>query len=940
VADDHLGRSSAIGRSTEYDAFISYSHALDGNLAPRFQRELERFAKPWYQLRAIRVFRDNASLTANPGLWSSIERALTGSRWFVLMASPEAAASPWVGREVNWWLANRSPQRILIVLTAGELFWDEHSGDFDWASTNAVPQALRGALAEEPRWVDLRWLHKVEHIAAANPTFRDSVADVAAAVREVPKDLLVGEHIKAHRRAMRLAWSGVSALALLLVVTLIATFVAIGQRDTAVANARVAEARALAALAVANLGTHLDLAELFAVQAYRTDDDPQTRSALFQAVTASPGLQRYLPAGASVTTVTGSADGNVVLAGTADGHVLRWDIARGTKSVIRIGTAPVTSLSTDDNATTTAAANGTAAVLWQASTSKQTTLRTDSAYAVGVSPSGQSIAVLNKTPNGAELTTYDGVAGDYIGNILLTTEWDSVGLPDDATIMLYTVNGYWERRSATDFSTEASSTNPLHPATTGMMGYSPHGDFVGLDTFGQSSVWHSGTSTGNSDVNSPDLNANTYTGQNATAFAISPDGTRVARTDSGTINVSGTSTGTSSAWNAALTGNNGSNANGLAFLGDLRLVSANGATVTLWDLTQLGRLDTDLDVQLDYGCNACTPDLAVSPKNDRAVFVTNNDATEYHLNGQADPQAIGGTNPTMIGSPTSAVWSNNGADITLIGLGSGTASIWKANSPVNPIGTWPTTAPNAADQETLDVVAAGMSPTGDRVASVHGDGAIDVHAFPSGHVTDTVPPLQGAYPPDVTASISPDLAAAAIITHAGESLWSPVTVVDVADGVRHILPGGLATATAFARNALVVMRPTGTLEVWNTAGTQLLRTIPDSGNYYPGLAVSPDGTLAVRMRSDNTIVLTDLNSGTTIGSFVMPQAPSGQTAFTFTPDGTQLLIGEQGGSLTRWPMTVSGWVNTACTSAGRNLTPAEWTQYVGTTPVPDLTCTR
>lgn len=64
------------GATSGYDAFISYSHALDGAVAQALQTGLERFAKPWYQLRALRVFRDTTSLSANPGLWSSIETAL------------------------------------------------------------------------------------------------------------------------------------------------------------------------------------------------------------------------------------------------------------------------------------------------------------------------------------------------------------------------------------------------------------------------------------------------------------------------------------------------------------------------------------------------------------------------------------------------------------------------------------------------------------------------------------------------------------------------------------------------------------------------------------------------------------------------------------------------------------------------------------------------
>jgi hypothetical protein len=62
---------------------MSYNRAVDGKLAPALQRALHGFAKPWYRLRALRVFRDDASLSANPGLWSSIEQALVDSEFFV-----------------------------------------------------------------------------------------------------------------------------------------------------------------------------------------------------------------------------------------------------------------------------------------------------------------------------------------------------------------------------------------------------------------------------------------------------------------------------------------------------------------------------------------------------------------------------------------------------------------------------------------------------------------------------------------------------------------------------------------------------------------------------------------------------------------------------------------------------------------------------------------
>ena len=51
-----------------YDAFISYSHAADGRLAPAVQTGLQRLARPWYRRWALRVFRDDTGLSEIPRL--------------------------------------------------------------------------------------------------------------------------------------------------------------------------------------------------------------------------------------------------------------------------------------------------------------------------------------------------------------------------------------------------------------------------------------------------------------------------------------------------------------------------------------------------------------------------------------------------------------------------------------------------------------------------------------------------------------------------------------------------------------------------------------------------------------------------------------------------------------------------------------------------------
>src|SRR5262249_16946570 len=81
--------------ASRYAAFLSYGHAADRALAAALQRSLQRIGKPWYRRPTLMIFRDETSLSADPGLWTSIERNLAQSDYLILLASPAAAQSAW-----------------------------------------------------------------------------------------------------------------------------------------------------------------------------------------------------------------------------------------------------------------------------------------------------------------------------------------------------------------------------------------------------------------------------------------------------------------------------------------------------------------------------------------------------------------------------------------------------------------------------------------------------------------------------------------------------------------------------------------------------------------------------------------------------------------------------------------------------------------------------
>ena len=314
-----------------YGAFISYSRTVDARLAPALENALERFAKPWNRARSVRVFRDDADLSANAGLWTSITEALVESDVFILLASPPAAQSRWVEREIEYWRQHKDTGRLLIVPTAGEVVWDEEAGDFDWRQTTALPRALSGAFSEEPRYTDLRWARDAVELTLDHDRFRDVVADLAGAIHRRPKDEMYGEQVSQHRRTIRLARGAVTVLCVLALAATIAAVLAVRASNRAETEARISLSRQLAAQSlVAQQDRRFDLGLLLAARAYRTDPTPQARDALLSSLLAVPHLRATFQTGDAVE-VAASDDRRRLAFRTAAGRVAVWDPLAGRR---------------------------------------------------------------------------------------------------------------------------------------------------------------------------------------------------------------------------------------------------------------------------------------------------------------------------------------------------------------------------------------------------------------------------------------------------------------------------------------------------------------------------------------------------------------------------------------------------------------------------------
>lgn len=289
--------------SHRYNAFISYSRKVDTDVAAAFQSALQRFAKPWYRMRAVRVFRDDTDLRNEP-LRPAVKAALDQSEFLVLLASPAAAQSEWIAEEVGYWREYKKRGHLLIVLTEGDdIVWDDRKADFDWTNDPPLPRTVSGAFDEEPRWSDLRQPKRQRQLSLSNPEFRSAVADVAASLHHVEdKSQIVGEEVRQHRRTKQVAGGAMLALAGLAVA---ATVLALLAYDTS----QLSRSRELAATANAQLSADPERSVFLASQAYDVRKTPQALDALERALVdlhvraTVPGRRPHLAPGSNLVVV-------------------------------------------------------------------------------------------------------------------------------------------------------------------------------------------------------------------------------------------------------------------------------------------------------------------------------------------------------------------------------------------------------------------------------------------------------------------------------------------------------------------------------------------------------------------------------------------------------------------------------------------------------------
>lgn len=317
-----------------YDGFISYCTAADREFAPKIQDGLEKLAKPWGARTALDIFQDIDDLAATPDLEAAFKSLFSESQTLVFLASPGAAASEWCNDEVAYWIRNRPPEHLVVVLTDGTLSFDKNADHpIAFERSTAAPPAF-AELTAVPLYIDMteerRRTDAFDHRNDSN--FRAKLTKVAAAIHsnktgtEVrPRDI-DSKDLEEHRKTRRLRNAAIVALAAISLVAVGAAIIAELQRQDADNGRQVALSKQLSSQSIETSSRQLALGSLLGIEAYRVRQTPEALGSMISAASRSADVHKVLHGHERpVRSVAYNGDGTLVASTGTDGAIILRD---------------------------------------------------------------------------------------------------------------------------------------------------------------------------------------------------------------------------------------------------------------------------------------------------------------------------------------------------------------------------------------------------------------------------------------------------------------------------------------------------------------------------------------------------------------------------------------------------------------------------------------
>ena len=161
-------------------------------------------------------------------------------------------------------------------------------------------------------------------------------------------------------------------------------------------------------------------------------------------------------------------------------------------------------------------------------------------------------------------------------------------------------------------------------------------------------------------------------------------------------------------------------------------------------------------------------------------------------------------------------------------------------------------------------------------------------------------------------------------------LWDVASQKRIGDPI--LGDGGRAESVAFSPDGktLAWAGLDNTIILWDVASRTSGEPLRH-GDLVLSVAFSPDGATLVSGADDGTIVVWDVASRAAFGDPLRGHDGRVRTV-DFSPDQSILASGGFDGAIVMWSMDPADWSRAACRIANRNLTRAEWEQYLGDEP--------
>jgi len=728
-----------------------------------------------------------------------------------------------------------------------------------------------------------------------------------------------GEDVRQFRRTRQIVIGVIGVLVLLTAAAGTGAVVAVQYAGEATAQASIAVSRLLSAQSRLDLGGAPDRALLLAAEAESSAPTAEAHGALALAVQRTSGEDHVLRPGGQQFAVAVSPDGATLASGGPEGTVDLTGLATGAlarRLPATAGDGLLLDLAFSPDGTRLATVSSRGVRLWNVVT--------------GV-PEGEPI------PDGGDRLAFDPLTGALVvtgGTGTGARRYDPVRHsalpwppnPHTAAVKSVAVSSRGVLATGSDDKTIAL-TGPAgdqrilsgFPHSISSIAFSPDGATLVAASLNEAQIW---------DVASGQKRGAVTSGKNIVmGVAVSRDGNVLATTGVDR---------TVMLWNLT------SRFPLRTMTGHLNVVydaafGADGLLATAgWDGTV--RVWNTPDVLPVFGPTTAMAGAAYSP--DGARFVTGSVDGKVMIFDTRRRTQVG----ALVGHTTTVRDVAYSPDGAVIATASGTPG---SPGPDNGVRLW-----DAADGHQRAVLAhpqsvnhVAFSPDGRRLATLGGDGHLRIWDVATGQQgQDLTTPTSSAVQISALAFVDDQHAVAAtgFVTEWDLTTGTPTPLGK--DGLAG-LPSGVTAAAVTRDHATLALGSTdGQIVLWDVQANQA-RLVPFAGHDQSvnDLAFSPDGKTLASVGIDGNLVFFSAATGALIGAG-LPLTSSALTDVAFRPDGGQIVtVGSDGGvrfgPQYLWADDPASRRDRACRVVGRNLTRAEWNQFLAPAPY-QRTCTE